>query len=273
MTFRFRKLYADVVSGDGTVTVVYLTWLELWGARFSSAGVERYGPNGRREVRHARPPSWDFDPDTVGDGWGMRLELPSGNMELRYESALAPWRPPAPAADEAMDWRVLIPRAKVTGRHGAWGELAGTGYCDWVDIRRPPRLLGMRRLRWGRVHLPSETVVFTALEFDSGRMWSRTGRWCGRELLADGDAVQLGEGHEAGRVWISETNNGLLAFAPVRVLHDGPGLDRARFPAAPTRLVARALTGPLHERRWLASSSGSGWAVHELVCFGNGGQG
>src|SRR5207244_12700079 len=51
MTFRFRKLYADVVSDDGTVTIVYLTWLELWGARFASAGVERYGSDGCPGVR------------------------------------------------------------------------------------------------------------------------------------------------------------------------------------------------------------------------------
>jgi len=80
MTFRFRKLYADVVSDDGTVTIVYLTWLELWGARFASAGVERYGSDGGREVQHARPQAWQFNPDSVGDGWGVRLELPRGDL-------------------------------------------------------------------------------------------------------------------------------------------------------------------------------------------------
>ena len=95
MTFRFRKLYADVVSDDGTVTIVYLTWLELWGARFASAGVERYGSDGGREVQHARPQAWQFNPDSVGDGWGVRLELPRGDLELRYQSALSSWRPTA----------------------------------------------------------------------------------------------------------------------------------------------------------------------------------
>jgi len=254
MTFRFRKLYADVVSGDGTVTIVYLTWLELWGARFASAGVERYGPDGGREVQHARPQAWQFNPDSVGEGWGVRLELPTGDLELRYQFALSSWRPNGDLPDPAMEWRVLIPRATVVGRSSGQ-EFRGTGYCDWVELRRPPRLLGMRRLRWGHVHLPSETVVFTALEFASGRTWSRVGRWQGRELQPPSGAVELGEGH-----------------TPIRVLHDGPGLDRARFPAAATRFVARALTGPLHERRWLARPAGSAWAVHERVSFGNGGQ-
>ncbi len=275
MTFRFRKLYADVVSDDGTVTIVYLTWLELWGARFASAGVERYGPDGGREVQRARPQAWEFNPDVVGDGWSVRLELPTGDFELRYQSALSQWRPRGEPPDPAMEWRVLIPRATVVGRSsgpGAPEELRGTGYCDWVDLRRPPRLLGMRRLRWGRVHLPSKTVVFTALKFASGRTWGRVARWHGRQLQPHGGAVELGEGQEAGRLGIPEGDTGLLAFAPIHLLHDGPGLDRARFPAAPTRLVARALTGALYERRWLASSAGSGWAVHEAVSFGNGGQ-
>ncbi len=256
MSLRFRKLYADVVSDDGTVTIVYLTWLEVWGARFASAGVERYGPDGSREVQHAQPQAWEFDPDSVGEGWGVRLDLPNADLELHYQAALSPWRPPGESPDRAMEWRVLIPRASVVGR-AAGRELRGTGYCDWVDLRRPPRLLGMRRLRWGRVHLPSETVVLTALEFASGRTWSRAGRWQGRELQPHRGAAELGEGQ-----------------APVRVLHDGPGLDRARFPAAATRFVARALTGALHERRWLARpGGGSGWAIHERVSFGNGGEG
>src|SRR5437879_13093493 len=146
MTFRFRKLYADVVSDDGTVTIVYLTWLELWGARFASAGVERYGPDGSRDVQHARPQAWEFSPDSVGDGWGVRLELPSGGFELRYQSALSSWRPNGDLPDPAMEWRVLIPRASVVGRSGGQ-ELRGTGYSDWVELRRPPRLLGIRRLR------------------------------------------------------------------------------------------------------------------------------
>src|SRR5437773_9886988 len=77
MTFRFRKLYADVVSDDGTVTIVYLTWLELWGARFASAGVERYGSDGGRDVQHAPPQAGQFNPDSVGDGTRVAPEPPN----------------------------------------------------------------------------------------------------------------------------------------------------------------------------------------------------
>src|SRR2546426_5301913 len=126
MSFRFRKLYADVVSDDGPVTIVYLTWLELWGARFASAGVERYGSDGGRDVQHAPPQAWQFDPDSVGDGWGVRLELPSGDFELRYESALSSWRPNGDPPDPAMEWRGLVPPAPPRGRF-ARAERPGAG--------------------------------------------------------------------------------------------------------------------------------------------------
>src|SRR5437879_9283977 len=148
MTFRFRKLYADVVSDDGTVTIVYLTWLELWGARFASAGVERYGPHGSRDVQHARPQAWEFSPISVGDGWGVRLELPSGGFELRYQSALMSWRPNGDLPDPAMEWRGFIPRARGVGRSGGQ-EAPGAGHRGRGGVGRPPRPAGLRPAPWG----------------------------------------------------------------------------------------------------------------------------
>src|SRR2546422_210387 len=138
MTFRFRKLYADVVSDDGTVTIVYLTWLELWGARFASAGVERYGPDGSRDVQHARPQAWEFSPDSVGDGWGVRLELPSGGFELRYQSALSSWRPNGDLPDPAMEWRGVVSPARAGGGSGGGGGPGGGRSAPGGRGRPPP---------------------------------------------------------------------------------------------------------------------------------------
>jgi hypothetical protein len=275
MTFQLRKLYADLVAADGTVTVVYLTWVNVWGARLASAAVEHYSLDGRREVRHARPVGRTFDPDAVAGGWSVRLELLHGVLELRYQGALPPWCPPQPSPHRAMEWRVLIPRAAV---EGVWNgpstreRLEGQGYIDWVELRRPPRFLGMRELRWGRVHLPNETLVFTALSFWSGRTWKRAVRW-GEDGAHELDIELSGDPAEALRL---QTATGPeLSLSPARLLHDGPGLDAARFPAMPARLVARAATGPLHERRWLAHAVSSrcgntGWGLHEVVHFGTG---
>jgi hypothetical protein len=277
MTFRLRKLYADVVSGDGTVTVVYLTWLEAWGARFAAAGVERYGPDGRRSVLHARPPAWGFDPDSVRDGWRVALELVGGGaLELRYDRPLGPWRPPGPPPHPAMAWRVLIPRAVVAGGWSGPGEpggLWGTGYCDWVELRSAPRLLGMRLLHWGHLHLPSETIVFTDLRFASGQRWSRAAHWHGAESQPGAGVVVALD--EAGGVRVGASGAEPLALLPIRLLHDGSALDHARFPSAGLRLAVRVVAGSLHERRWLArsaeaSSPGAGWCLHEVVRFGAG---
>jgi hypothetical protein len=276
MTFRFRKLYADVVAADGTVAVVYLTWLEAWGVRLASAGVEQYGPDGRREVSHARPAGWTFDPDCVGNGWSVRLELPDGGLELHYRDALPAWYPPEPAPHQAMAWHVLIPRAAVEGfwsRGTVHRRLEGEGYSDWVELRRAPRSLGMRELNWGRVHLPTETLVFTALTFRSGRTWNRAVGWG-----EDGARRELDlevSSDPAGTVGLQGVAGPRLTLSPARLLHDGSGLDVARFPATPARLVAHAVTGSLHERRWLARATTSqcvdtGWALHEVVHFGAG---
>lgn len=275
MTFRFRKLYADLVAPDGTVTVVYLTWLDAWGARQAAAGVEQYSPDGRREVSHARLAGWTVDPDSVRNGWSVRLELPDGRLELRYRDALAPWYPPEPSPHQAMEWRVLIPRATVEGswsRGRVHQRLEGEGYSDWVELRRAPRFLGMRELHWGRVHLPSETLVFTALSFRSGRRWNRAARWGGEDGAQRELDLELSS-DPAGTVGLRAGAGPEITLSPARVLHDGPGLDVARFPAPPVRLVAQAVTGSLHERRWLAQAATSGcgetgWAVHEVVHFG-----
>jgi hypothetical protein len=277
MTFRLRKLYADVVSGDGSVTVVYLTWLEAWGARFASAGVERYGKDGGRSVLHARPPAWGFDPDSVCDGWRLGLELEGGRtLELRYDRALGPWRPPGPPPHPAMVWRVLIPRAVVAGcwsGPGAPRGPCGTGYCDWVELRSAPRRLGIRLLRWGRLHSPSETIVFTDLRFAAGHSWRRAAHWRGAQAQPRDDVVVAHD--ETGGVRVGPGGVVSLALRPIRLLHAGPALDRARFPTAGLHLAVRLVAGALHERRWLArvaesSAPGAGWCLHEVVRFGSG---
>jgi hypothetical protein len=131
----------------------------------------------------------------------------------------------------------------------------------------------MRLLRWGHLHLPSETIVFTDLRFASGQSWSRVAHWHGAESQpGDGVVVAL---DEAGGVRVGAGGAEPLALLPIRLLHDGPALDHARFPTAALHLAVRAVAGSLHERRWLARSAesrgpGAGWCLHEVVRFGAG---
>ncbi|HSU40653.1 MAG TPA: hypothetical protein VLJ38_13835, partial [Polyangiaceae bacterium] len=76
VTYAFEKLYADLVTADGTVCIVYVAWTELFGVRRQTAGVELYTPDGRREVMHARA-AVEL-PELDAPEWRLRLELPSG---------------------------------------------------------------------------------------------------------------------------------------------------------------------------------------------------
>ena len=48
MSYAFHKVYADLVTPEGAILVVYLTWLRLRSRFWGSSGAELYAPDGRR---------------------------------------------------------------------------------------------------------------------------------------------------------------------------------------------------------------------------------
>jgi len=281
MSFRFRKLYADLVTPDGSVTIVYLSCLELWGVRTAFAGVELYSCRGRRRVLRAQGPVRLPDPDTVRGNWSLQVAFPGTSLELSYGDALAPWAPAGPPPHGALDWRVLIPRATARARWSrglAHQDVAGRGYVDWVELRSPPRRLDLESLTWGRAHLPEAAIVFTAVRFRSGHEWNRAARW------PDGgdpqqDSVRVGV--DGGSIQAAPGPDGDpspygVTLADSRILHKGPGIDVTRFPGWMERSVSRICSGALHETRWVSRVAGQEGKepdpeyrmVHELVRFG-----
>jgi hypothetical protein len=66
-----------------------------------------------------------------------------------------------------------------------------------------------------------------------------------------------------------------LELGAGRVIHDGPALDRERLPSAVARGLARLVSPPIDETRWvrrarLVGVPGEGWALLEHVRFGAG---
>jgi hypothetical protein len=270
MSYELRKLYADLVTADGTVCVLYLTWVRLLGRWHARTGLEIYWADGRREVRHgtgAPPPP---ENDATLDRIALDVQLPGGLCELRFEpehGALMPASRPCPS----LSWSVKLARGRSTLRAPDLGELTGIGYADWVSLTRATRLLGLRSLTWGRAHLPDATVVFTELDFVHDRPWRAAGRGAapGKPLEAIDASAQLAE-HGRGRI---ELANGAAAIAlePRRVLHAGNAFGPERVPRRLDRVVARAVGGATFETRWLGRASDgdrSGWAVYERVAFG-----
>ena len=249
VTYTFEKLYADLVTDDGTVCIVYLTWTSLLGVRQGSAGYELYTPDGRREVGHAiAAPS--CPPDLDAPEWTVRFDLPDGPLELHHRVRRGGWVPDGLLP--SLHWSVKAACSDAVLRIGD-RELRGRGYADWVELGRPPRSLGLARLDWGRAHVGDEVVVWNRVTRADG------GAWTG----ALGVAASI---DEAGLPRDVELDGG-------RVLHEGPALDEARFPSPITRALASLLSPPMHETRWvsrarIAGLPGRGWAVHELVHFG-----
>jgi len=268
--FLLRKLYADLVTPDGQVVVVYLGWLSVAGLRTAYAAIESYLPDGTRQVIRGRPDA--AQPRLRADG---STEYTVGSRDGRtfrlvHHDALPTWHPAGPPISPRVRWHVAVPYARASG---SWGEattpvLSGCGYSDWVQLHRPPRMLGLRRLQWGRIHLPGRTIVFNTVDHASGGRWTRLAEW----TAAGEPAVLTVDGAPQPDGWKVPAPGGPVVLTPVRVLHAGEPLDRDRFPKPLERWTSRAANGPAHEVRWLSRATSAdgadGMALHESVEFG-----
>lgn len=274
MGFLFEKLYADMVTEDGTVCIAYMAWLNAWGVRSAFAGLEFYAPDGRREVMRARSPARRIDGD---DGaFQLSFDVAGGPFVLRYHTIDRGFTPAIPPPSSAVRWSVKAARAEVTGRFegdGARCSLHGIGYADWVELRRPARHLSLSAIEWGRVHRPGGTIVFNALRFSSNERWFFAARSLG-DCVTEVRELEIDRSAPALRLSFAPALDD-LHVEPIRVLHEGHPVDRARFPSRPERLLAKAVSGPAQECRWLGRArtgegddSKDGWALHEAVEFG-----
>ena len=265
MRFLFEKLYADLVTADGTVCVAYLAWLDAWGMRKAYAGLELYWPDGLREVVRARPRTNRAD---LGDAIHLSLDVPGGPFVMDHRVRHGGWTPSGDPPGEGIRWCVKAARADVVAR---WtGDrsrpvLEGIGYSDWVEIARPVRSLALGTLRWGRIHMPDSTIVFDAIDFGSRRSWRRAARWTASGMT-EHETFELDASQVGASVWLPETSPVGLEIA--RELHAGDAIDAARFPSALDRMMSRAVTGRAVERRSLSRLRPGGWALHESVRFG-----
>jgi len=270
VAYEFRKIYADIVTAEGDLCVMYLTWVCLAGRWYPSAGVETYWADGRREVHRSPTPPGPIGRDTPLHELPSELALPGGVFEVSREPIHGGWDPEGPI--ESLRWSVVSARSWVQAHHPAASRpgITGDGYVDWVSLTRYTRFLGLKELRWGRVHLPGRTLVFNTLEQASGETWravrewteGSTREWSSFELELDG---------ELGRLEIP--GEPCIELEPLRVLHEGSAFDAERIPSPLERAVVWAIGGPHWEKRRIgrAVSHGErarGWAVYETVRFG-----
>jgi hypothetical protein len=287
MGFGFRKIYADLLADDGTLYVAYLAWVNAWGGRLAFGGLERYSPDGSRRVLRARPLVPAQFPLCAGPGRPLELGLAfdDGDLVLRYQPALPSWDPGPVTGSPGISWSVAVPRGEASA---CWSDsegttaMDGTGYVDCVELTRVPPLLRLRRLDWGRIHLPGGTAIFTAIRTRPGRHWQRAAWWpagsgpAGQpqvvdrfELVPQADGTSLTLDPPGG------SGPREILMRPARVLHHGQALDPGRSPSRLERWGLRLAAGRITETRWISHTVSSdcdpsrhGWAVHESVDFG-----
>jgi hypothetical protein len=266
VSYAFEKLYADLVTDDGTVCIAYVAWTELLGVRHASAGLELYTPDGRREVIHAREePTL---PALEAAEWALRLDVPGGPFELRHAVGWGPWSPKGAHAD--LSWSVKsavgMTEARFLGDTSR-KQLFGRGYADWVVLRKPTRRLGLRQVDWGRAHVGDDGFVWNRIRTVNGGVWA--------SVLSTADArrevssVALDE--EGGGLIVTPAGGPSVVLDGGRVLHAGAALDRERFPSPLVRGLARLVSPPMEETRWVRRArvgTREGWALNERVCFG-----
>lgn len=260
--FFARRLYADLVTSDGTVVVMHVNWVRIGGVPSGRASVAIHRPDGFTRVMHGT----GSPPTPLPDG-GFRYVVtrPDGCALTLEHAGPVDWRLPRTSVARQLTWHVSVASAPATFTEDD-ETLTGTGYADCLEFGTAPRKLGVRSLHRGRVHVPDRAVAFLAAEFADSDFrlvgdWSITGL----KLTEVTPFVHAGDTHLRAPF-------GFLRLEPLQMLHSGGPLD---VPNRVVRSAAQALHGPATEARWVsralpAEGKGpTGIAVHDVLSYGS----
>ena len=258
-SFLLSKWYLDIVTGDGTVAILYAARLR-WGRLSASyASLLHDVPDGvRRECATIRRVE---RPRLLGDD----LTWQNGRLGV-----WGTWRRAAPpirrnllrTASGAIQWACHMPLARATVRCGD-AVLSGLGYVECLRLSLPPGKIPFNTLRWGHHVSDGRSLVWIT--------W--TGREQRRWVWLDGEEQPDAEVTDDGL-------RGLARGAALRVEACRVVRDRRVLAAIANVLPAlgRRLAGPLarmHEIKRLdrsainraTAATDRGWALHEVVTW------
>jgi hypothetical protein len=258
--FTLEKWYVDTLLPDGSVLIVYLGRMRLWGvstarlaaALFQPGEPPREGGAGARDL---------VCRDGVVQLGAAQLSERSLHWETAGLSGHLEFTPryPAPAipspfltsGERRLEWMVELPDADVRGEvrwRGGSRDIVGRGYRDrvWFDLL--PWRFPIRRLEWGRAAAGRHAATWVAQHTDAGVVE------CG---WMDG---QVTSGRPAG-----------IGLDEPRLLLDGPVVDLRGLRLGAMRPLLRRVTGdPRQTKRAGAATIGGerGRAVSEVVLWG-----
>ncbi len=275
MPFEFRKVYIDLITEQGEVAVLYLSWVRFLQRWQAQASLEIHEQGGKRTVVYAKDAPPLVDPARGLDQLPVALTIPGGKLELDVRPVHDAWAPTVPSPVPELQWSLGALRSSTTitlTTDSGTRRLRGDGCVDFVTLTKATRKLGLRSLRWGRAHMFEHSLAFTALELEDDRRWFvGVTRMHGRDALSYGNlALKLKDGEGMVRFG---TGGQHLRFSDATVLRSGSTFDAVRFPGFLTRQTSQAVCGPQEERRWLCKATvdnahGVGMGLHEIVWFG-----
>ena len=257
-----EKWYVDALLEDGTVVLVYLGALTLYGMRLARVTAEIFPPSGQvvRGSAAARaivggPGILRFGAATMKDD---RLVFRTAGLsgELHYQPRYPECvlrEPFIAQGDRTLHWSVEIPDADVFGTlvwPGGKRAITGRGYRDRVWFDLSPWRFPIRELIWGR-----------AIAGEHAAMWVR----------ATTDQGIVAAGWRDGRIVMSESASGAPPGVEVgqgRVFLNADVSELESLRLGVLRGLVRRLSGDPHETKWQAPCTIEGVrgvAVHEVV--------
>jgi hypothetical protein len=199
--FLLEKWYADVLLDDGSVLIVYLAWMRIFGVRLARVRAELHRAGQPPVVGHATARDVKGSEDALAfgpariEGRTLAWETEGLSGTLRYDPrhpAVTLREPFLESGSRRLLWTVEIPDADVFGElrwPGGAAEIRGRGYRDRVFFDIPPWRFPIRELRWGRAVAGPHACIWNAAVTDVGTI---AARWQdGRIVAAEGALPEL----------------------------------------------------------------------------------
>jgi len=155
--FELSKWYADCVTEQGSVAILYHAKLRLGGLVINYENLllkDRNSPSrALYSLRRQPPPSIE----------GGCIDWRSSKFRAR-----GTWNNPSPAHHQvlfrsgfgSLSWNCLAPRAASTMKIGSADPSHGWGYAEHIHLTVPLWRLPIRRLRWGRFVNATDALVW-----------------------------------------------------------------------------------------------------------------
>jgi hypothetical protein len=256
--FELSKWYADCVTEQGGVSILYHAELRLGGVpiHYECLLLKDGGSPSRTlySLRRRPPPSFERDCiEWQSSQWQARgswHNLGTAHHEVLFKSDSG-----------SLEWNCLAPRAASSMQIGSGDPFEGWGYAEHLRLSVPPWRLPIRRLRWGRFVNARDALVWID--------WS--GPYNRRIVYLNGSLVSA-ETINDEEVVLAE-QKATLHLQDKQVIRDGKlgATALSVFPRLSSMFPASVLN--MRECKWVSAAAfrrpgcpdSAGMAIHEVV--------